>query len=194
MSNVLHKSCLVLNSAWQPIHERTVAEAFSMLCAGAACGMVIESPDNYYPVKTVEEWIQLKPRPQDEGIHTSRMVIREPRVIIASNFSKMPQKKRKFNTRGVAERDNFICQYSGQKLHPSEISIDHVVPRSRGGQHCWSNATTTSKKINSDKGNRLNHEVGLVLIKQPREPLPIPVSALLTPKCADHEIFLRPKM
>jgi 5-methylcytosine-specific restriction endonuclease McrA len=64
-------------------------------------------------------------------------------------------------------------------LKPEDGSIDHVVPRSRGGATSWDNCVWASKRINALKGNRLPEEVGLKLWTVPRAPKEMPVSALI---------------
>ena len=64
-------------------------------------------------------------------------------------------------------------------LKPEEGSLDHVVPRSRGGADAWENLVWSSKAVNTKKGNRLPHEAGLKLLTVPRTPKELPVSALI---------------
>jgi len=71
------------------------------------------------------------------------------------------------------------CQYTGNLLHPDEGSLDHVLPRSRGGRDEWENLVWSDKAVNSRKGNRLPHETGLKLLHAPRAPKELPVTALL---------------
>ena len=64
-------------------------------------------------------------------------------------------------------------------LKPDEGSLDHVLPRSRGGKDAWENLVWSSKDVNTRKGNRLPHEAGLKLLSVPRAPKELPVSALI---------------
>jgi 5-methylcytosine-specific restriction endonuclease McrA len=102
-----------------------------------------------------------------------------PTVIVAVNFAKVPKKRPKLCARTVRERDGNRCQYTGALLRPDEGSLDHVVPRSRGGPDTWENLVWSSKQVNTRKGNRLPHEAGLKLLKAPRAPKELPVSALI---------------
>jgi hypothetical protein len=72
-----------------------------------------------------------------------------------------------------------FAQYTGALLRPDEGSLDHVVPRSRGGPDTWENLVWSSKQVNTRKGNRLPHEAGLKLLKVPRAPKELPVSAII---------------
>jgi len=79
----------------------------------------------------------------------------------------------------IGERDGNRCQSTGKLLHPDEGSLDHVLPRSRGGADTWENLVWSSKDVNARKGNRLPHEAGLKLLSVPRAPKELPVSALI---------------
>ena len=125
------------------------------------------------------EWITLPIRPQDNAVQTTRGPIRVPTVIVAVNFARVPKKRPKLCARAVRERDDNRCQYTGRVLRPDEGSLDHVVPRSRGGKDTWENLVWASKAVNSRKADRLPHEAGLRLLKAPRAPKELPSSALI---------------
>jgi 5-methylcytosine-specific restriction endonuclease McrA len=126
-----------------------------------------------------DEWVTLPIRPFDEVIETSRGWLRAPTVIMAPNFSEMPEARPRLSPRAIYERDGWICQYSGRKLHPSEANIDHVIPLRRGGRSIWTNLVCCDKAINSMKGDRLNSECGLRLIRRPRAPQGVPKCVLI---------------
>src|SRR5436305_7921406 len=177
--NVLNKSIvLVLNRNWQAINIRTPQEAFCQMATNVATGLEIEGENHIRPV-TWEEWITLRIRPQDNVVHTVRGAIRVPTVIVAVNFAKVPKKRPKLCARTIRERDRNRCQYTGRVLRPDEGSLDHVVPRSRGGKDAWENLVWSAKDVNQRKADRLPHEAGLKLLKQPRAPKELPASALI---------------
>ena len=91
---------------------------------------------------------------------TMRGPIRVPTVIVAVNFAKVPKKRPKLCSRTIRERDGNRCQYTGKVLKPEQGSLDHVVPRSRGGKDAWENLVWSSKDVNAKKGNRLPQEAG----------------------------------
>jgi len=126
-----------------------------------------------------DEWITLPIRAQDNAVRTVRGPIRVPTVIVAVNFAKVPKKRPKLCARAMRERDGNRCQYTGRALRPDEGSLDHVLPRSRGGKHTWENLVWSSKDVNARKGNRLPHEAGLKLLTVPRAPKEMPVTALI---------------
>src|SRR5512139_1670962 len=167
MSDILTKAVvLVLNRNWQAINVRTPQEAFCMMATNVATGLEIDGEDHIRPV-TWEEWIHLPIREQDQAVRTVRGPIRVPPVIVAVNYARVPRQRPKLCARTIRERDGNRCQYTGVLLKPDEGSLDHVVPRSRGGRNTWENLVWSSKAVNARKGNRLPHEVGLNLLRVP---------------------------
>jgi 5-methylcytosine-specific restriction endonuclease McrA len=179
MMNILTKATvLVLNRNWQAINVRTPQEAFCMMATNVATALEIEGEDLIRPV-TWDEWITLPIRDQDEAVHTVRGQIRVPTVIVAVNYTKVPKKRPKLCARTIRERDGNRCQYTGRALRPDEGSLDHVVPRSRGGKDAWENLVWSAREVNQRKADRLPHEAGLKLLKTPRAPKELPASALI---------------
>ena len=143
-----------------------------MMATNVATGLEIEGENQIRPVSW-DEWITLPIRPQDNAVRTVRGPIRVPTVIVAVNYAKVPKKRPKLCARAIRERDpeSFRdCQYTGRVLRPEEGSLDHIVPRSRGGKNAWENLVWAGKDVNARKGNRLPHEAGLKLLSVPRAP------------------------
>jgi 5-methylcytosine-specific restriction endonuclease McrA len=196
--NVLNKAIvLVLNRNWQAINIRTPQEAFCQMATSVATALDIEvagdgfRASNIRPV-TWDEWLTLPIREQDNAVHTVRGLVRVPTVIVSVNFSKVPKKRPKLCAKTIRERDGNRCQYTGKLLKPEEGSLDHILPRSRGGAHTWENLVWSSKEVNTRKGNRLPHEAGLKLLNVPRAPKELPVSALIrnSHDVAEWKLFL----
>jgi 5-methylcytosine-specific restriction endonuclease McrA len=206
MSNALTKATvLVLNRNWQAINVRTPQEAFCMMATNVATGLEIEYPTpdasdessrstlhapRFIP-RSWEEWITLPIREHDEVVHTVHGQIRVPTVIVAVNYAKVPKKRPKLCARTIRERDGNRCQYTGRVLRPDEGSLDHVVPRSRGGKDAWENLVWSAKEVNQRKADRLPHEAGLKLLSVPRAPKELPVSAFIrnTGEVNDWKLF-----
>jgi 5-methylcytosine-specific restriction endonuclease McrA len=179
MSDILNKNIvLVLNRNWQAINVRTPQDAFCQMATNVATALEIEGESHIRPV-TWDEWITLPVRPQDNAVRTARGAIRVPTVIVAVNFAKVPKKRPKLSARAIRERDGNRCQYTGRLLREQEGSLDHVVPRSRGGGDSWENLVWSAKEVNQRKADRLPHEAGLKLLSVPRAPKELPVTALL---------------
>jgi 5-methylcytosine-specific restriction endonuclease McrA len=190
--NALNKpTVLVLNRNWQAINVRTPADALCQIATGVATALDIEG-ENICPVKW-DEWILLPVREQDRPILTVRGPIRIPTVIVLANFARVPKKRPKLSARNIRDRDGNRCQYTGVSLRPEDGSLDHIIPRSRGGPDSWENLVWASKEVNARKGNRLPHEAGLKLISVPRAPKELPVTDLIRNSHAvsDWENFLK---
>ena len=205
MSVINKNIVLKLNANWQALGISTVAKAIVDLAAGqAAMALDFEYEkdengnyildENGYPVSDPigatptdwERWINLPVRSweMEDAIHygsEGQKLMRAPTVLIAKNFRKMPKKsfKGKPSKDAIIIRDGCIDQYTGKKLRRDEATIDHVLPKSKGGKDEWKNLVTTSRKINTEKGNHLNEEIGLKLIREPKVPKDMPVSELI---------------
>lgn len=179
MSDVLNKATvLVLNRNWQAINIRTPADAFCQMAAGTATALEVNGEEDIRPVAW-HEWLTLPVRPHDNVVLTIRGPIRVPTVIVAVNYAKVPMRRPTLNARAIRERDGNRCQYTGKVLRADEGSIDHVLPRSRGGKDSWDNCVWASKFVNNQKGNRLPHEAGLKLLRHPKPPAELPVTAFI---------------
>src|SRR5258706_8348287 len=192
MNDILNKTIvLVLNRNWQAINVRTPQDAFCQMATNATTALDIDG-ENIRPV-TWDEWITLPIRPQNSAVQTMRGPIRVPTVIVALNYAKVPKKRPKLCARSIRERDGNRCQYTGRELRPDEGSLDHVLPRSRGGKDTWENLVWSGKDVNTRKGNRLPHEAGLKLLSVPRAPKAMPASAFIgnTTEVEEWKLFLK---
>ena len=179
MASKLNQSTvLVLNRNWQAIGVKTPMEAVSMLATGAATALDFREGGDFVPTSW-SDWLELPVRAQDAVIGTVRGPVRQPTVVVAARFAKVPLRRPKFSLRGIWERDGGVCQYTGRSLRPHEGSIDHVLPVSRGGANSWENCVLSDRRINSRKGARLPEEAGLRLRRAPVRPRPVPVTMVL---------------
>jgi len=193
MSDILNKTIvLVLNRNWQAINIRTPAEAFCQMATNVATALEIDGENSIRPVMW-DEWITLAVREGDHAVRAARGPIRVPTVIVALNYARVPKKRPKLNAKNIRERDGNRCQYTGKLLRPDEGSLDHVLPRSRGGKDEWGNLVWSDKTVNAKKGNRLPHEAGLKLLTVPRAPKELPVTALIRnpQSIADWKLFVK---
>ena len=211
MSNVAQKLiCLSLNRNWKVVGYKTVKDTIIQLCGASieadpsslALDINYELDENgepnfdkptYIAPVNWNDWINLPIRSWDLTINSAHREIRVPTVVVATNYTKMPVRmfKGKPTKEALWRRDGGIDQYTGQPLAKGDSNIDHIIPSSRGGKDTWTNMVVTSKKTNSLKGNRLNEEVGLKLIRTPFAPGPVRVCDLVTEaKHADWKHFL----
>lgn len=91
-----------------------------------------------------------------------------PSVIRLSNYIKVPIKKIELSRKNILRRDDNRCQYCGKKA--TDLTIDHIIPKSRGGTDSWENLVSACKACNNKKGNRTPEEAGMKLLKTPRKP------------------------
>ncbi len=194
-SNLLDKPIVLsLNRAWQVIGHRTAKQALIALNGGGdglppAIGIDIAYPrfedgtwdfDRPLYLNPVpwDQWVRLPVREFDFTVSTPTLQIRVPTVIISTQFAKMPVRIPRVTRQAIFERDGGVCQYTGENVG-RDGNLDHVVPRDRGGRDTFENLVWAKREINSRKANRLPHEAGLRLLRQPKAPLPLPVSATI---------------
>lgn len=147
---------LVLNKSWNPIGTISLQEAivklFSEYEDGTPKAKIIE-PSSYQMV-TWDDWSKLKPEATDEVIRAANISFRIPEVILLTKFEKLPQPRVHFSRRTLYKRDYYQCQYCLKRPGTEELTIDHVMPRSRGGLTSWTNCVLACVECNSRKANR----------------------------------------
>lgn len=127
-----------------------------------------------------------------EALHSERLVVPVPSVIRLRQFVKVPYRRRApLNRRGVFARDGHRCQYCTGAAE----SIDHVIPRSRGGEHTWENVVAACRSCNVRKRDRLLHETTMVLRTRPTTPREMTWVAVAVGTVPQHwERYLHPAM
>lgn len=192
MSFLYKDIVLVLNKNWQAINVNTPADALASMYMGSAIGLDVQGLDNMIPLKW-KEWINLPVKDNDLFVKTINGKIKIPKIIILCNYNKVPKKRPKFTMNGVWSRDNGICQYTGKKLKPNEGNIDHIIPKSRGGKSDWNNCVLSHREVNAFKADKTPEEIGLKLIKTPKNPISMPISYYIknTHQIKEWDIFLK---
>lgn len=190
MNDIAHKAIVLkLNRLWKPVGVGLVSKTIADMMTGVILGMDIvygtnedgttnfEHPEYVNPVNW-DEWIKLPVRSWDLSLHSPKMHIRVPTVVVTKNYSKVHEKKFKGKPtkEGLMIRDNGVDGYTGEILDPEEATIDHIIPKDRGGADTYENTCLTTKEINNRKGNKLNEEAGLKLLVVPHTPAPIKFS------------------
>ena len=158
---MLNSNVLVLNRSYLPIHVTSVRRAFSLLYQGIA-----RAVDEQYQTFDFDGWRQLAVARDMDSIGTAGGRIRVPRVIVLIAFDRLPKRHVRFSRINLMARDSFRCQYCGSHAD----SIDHVVPRSRGGRDVWDNLAAACRPCNSAKRDRTPAEAGMRLIRPCRAP------------------------
>ena len=143
-NSALDASVLVLNRLFMAIHIISVRRAFCLLCKDLA--EVIHWEDGQFAAYDFATWREVSEyrarnfrQEDDDWVRTVSSEIQVPRVIRLLGYEKLPKQTVKFNRRNIFARDNNQCQYCGRKFPTSELSLDHVVPRSQGGRSTWDN-------------------------------------------------------
>jgi 5-methylcytosine-specific restriction endonuclease McrA len=192
----LASSVLVLNRFYVAIHVINVRRAFGLLCRELA--EVIHVEDGQYANYDFESWREISElraqfkTPDDDWVRSVNFVIQVPRVVRLLYYDRLPKQTIRFNRRNIFARDTNRCQYCGKKFPTSELSLDHVVPRSRGGETSWENVVCSCVKCNVRKGGRTPHEANMHLIKVPVKPKRSPLLSvkLGNPKYQSWKSFL----
>jgi 5-methylcytosine-specific restriction endonuclease McrA len=170
-NNVLNTNVLVLNKLYIALKVISVRRAFIFLAKDYA--EVIHKSNERFEGYRFHHWIEQSQNngyPDDEYVHTPSLRILVPRVIRLLAYDKMPRREWKFNRKNIMLRDNYQCQYCGKKCPVNRLTLDHIIPKSRGGTGNWTNVVTCCTKCNTKKGGRLPHEAGIKLIAKPHEP------------------------
>lgn len=176
----LDASVLVLNKMFMAVHVISVRRAFCLLCKDLAEVVVLE--DGQYTTHDFSSWAEVSTfkaqfgrEEDDDWIRTPTSEIQAPRVIRLLDYDKVPRQTVKFNRRNIFARDHNQCQYCGRKFVLSELSLDHVTPRSQGGQTTWENIVCACVDCNVRKGGRTPRQANMTLIKKPEKPKRSPV-------------------
>lgn len=165
MTGTLDSSVLMINRVWQPISVTTARHAFSLFAKGAARAVL---PD--YTMCDWEEWCDIPAQPSDDTVCTPRQYIKVPRVIALTRYDRLPRKEMRFSRYGIYNRDGGKCQYCGRKFALSALSLDHVIPLSKGGLSSWDNVVSACVPCNTRKSDRTPTQAGMKLISQPKRP------------------------
>ena len=171
--SVLERPTLVLNRNWQPVAVSTVSRSLVKVWNESAR---IVDPASFQ-LYTWEDWSQVKPADGDPVIFTQWMSLRVPEVITLTRYDRLPIRIVAFSRRNVFKRDGYMCQYCGCRPGSEELTIDHIVPRSRGGVSSWTNCVLACIDCNTRKANRTPEQAGMPLKHKPIRPIWNPLYA-----------------
>lgn len=175
-SPAMQVSVLVLNRNFVAVHVMSVQRAFCLLWKGAA--EVINLEDGRFMTYDFHGWREiselkaaLDERDQlDDWIRAVNFEIQVPRIIRLLTYDRVPRNTVKFNRRNIFLRDEHCCQYCGEHYPRHQLSLDHVIPRSRGGEDSWVNVVCACLSCNVRKGGRTPREAGMQLTRPPFKP------------------------
>lgn len=153
-------SVLVLNATYEPLSVVSVKRAVILLLKEKA--ELVEAAEAYLRAE-----------------HAQFPV---PLVIRLVTYVRIPRRfALPLSRRAIMARDHYVCQYCGGHFARHDLTIDHVVPRSRGGTKTWENVVTACRPCNQRKGSRTPEEVGFRLLSVPRRPLYVALALLTEP-------------
>jgi 5-methylcytosine-specific restriction endonuclease McrA len=165
---------LVLNKHYMAVRIISVKRAFSLLFRDLA--EVVSCEDNTFANYNFRSWCdvskfkrQFEPDGHD-WVATVNFHIAVPRIIRLLFYDRLPRSEVKFNRRNIFARDANTCQYCGKRYPTAELSLDHVIPRSLGGESSWSNIVCSCMKCNVRKGGRTPKLANMTLIRRPVKP------------------------
>lgn len=144
----MDSAVLVLNQNYEPLNVCDVRRALVLIFGGKADAL----------------------QHRGQYLHTSTRSFNVPSVIRLRAFVRRPRPKVKLSRREIFIRDKFTCQYCG--TIGKDLTVDHVVPRCRGGQHEWTNVVTSCKTCNHRKGGHYLQDLRMELRTTPLEPRP----------------------
>lgn len=142
-------SVLVLNASYEPLHVVSVRRAVVLLLTEKA--QLVEAAE--------------------ATLRSERLILPLPLVIRLVTYVRIPRHWRlPVSRRGVLARDNYCCQYCGAQPGRSQLTVDHVLPRSQGGGKSWENLVAACGPCNRRKGGRRPEEAGMHLLARPTAP------------------------
>lgn len=157
---------LVLNRYWQAIHVTSVKRALCLLYVDSA---KVISPDTF-EIYDFQSWADLSAAEDDDCMHSVSLRVRMPEIIVLNNCEAQPQRKVVFSRKNLFRRDRHNCQYCGKRFPREELTIDHVVPVSKGGKTTWENCVVACRDCNTRKDCRTPAQAGMKLIRKPERP------------------------
>ena len=171
--SVLQEPCLVLNRNWAPITFLPVQTSIVTVMRDMASVLDVQD----YLLLSFEDWVDLG-RDTGRWIQTPNTRIAAPDVVLLKKYGERPPRRVVFNRPNLIRRDEYVCQYCGVDLTEVRATIEHVIPRSRGGETGWFNCVAACDDCNSRKDNRTPKEAGMPLRKKPTKPFWKPTLAL----------------
>jgi len=166
VASVLTRPTLVLNRNWQPVSVTTVARSLIMVWNSTA--RVVDPAD--YQLYEWSDWSATTPEDGEAFVQTVHLKLRAPEVVCLTRYDRMPSHVVTFSRRNLFKRDMFTCQYCGARPRRDELTIDHIVPRARGGHSCWENCVLACVACNNRKADRTPNEASMRLRTKPVRP------------------------
>ena len=183
-SSVLDSKVLCLNKNYQPVRFISVRECFLKIFGNTAEVVCVEN--DVYVNYSFNDWSEVsdykykyeKGDVDIEWIGTPTKMIMVPKVIRLLYYTKVPYVSTRLTRQNLFERDRHTCQYCGKKFKIEDLTIEHILPRSRGGKSSWENLVCACIDCNRKKRDRTPEEAGMKLLTVPRKPKDMPALKL----------------
>lgn len=168
-ATVLGNQTLVLNKRWVPVQVTTVKEAIGLVAKGHA---KIIDPETFevFDLHSWGDFTKAKQILEGDKIHSVRLVIAAPEVIMLTTYDGLGERSVVFSRRNLFKRDHHTCQYCGAQPDADELTVDHIIPRSKGGVSSWINCVLACVPCNKKKADRTVEQAGMKLRKEPKKP------------------------
>jgi len=163
---LLTRPTLVLNRNWQPVGVASVARSLTLVAAERA--RIVDPSD--FQQYSWSDWSQLVPEGDEPFLQAVKFRLRVPEIIALIKYDRVPVSMVTFSRRNLFKRDHFKCQYCGQSPGCDALTIDHVLPKSRGGKSQWENCVLACLDCNGRKSNRTPDEAHMPLLRKPVRP------------------------
>jgi len=186
---VLQRPVLLLNRFYVPVCVTTVRRAMGLLYTGSA-----EAIDEQGRVYDFRGWRRLPVCAREDAVALVNGALRVPRVLVLARYERIPRVAIRLTRNNLLLRDQEQCQYCGCRPGLRQLNVDHVRPRSRGGDDSWENLVISCRTCNLKKGHRTPEEAGMVLIRRPKRPrwsMATLILMTLQEPCAEWEPFLK---
>lgn len=156
---------LVLNRFYIPVSITSLKRAFILMYCGAA-----KAVSSDYETFDFKSWSEISTAKNEDCVRTVTTIIKAPRVIILIRYEGYYRKQPKFNRLNIFRRDGGFCQYCGKTFSRQELTIDHIVPRSKGGKSTWDNVVCCCATCNRKKGGKIPQDANMKLLNKPKKP------------------------
>lgn len=156
---------LVVNRFFQPVQITSARRAFLLLFGGSA-----QALDEAGDLHDFPAWRKLPVREHDDGLPILSGSLRVPRVLHLRRYERVRRQPVRLTRKNLMLRDAHQCQYCARRPPVRDLNIDHVLPRSRGGEASWENLVTACRVCNLRKGRRTPDEAAMHLLRAPGPP------------------------
>lgn len=152
------RKVLVLNRNWHPVDVIPLERALCLIVdsyddTGEPKARVLDASEDFR-LFTWEDWGKLRPKDGEDAIQGASRKYKIPEIVLLSRYNRLPQQRLNFNRRAVFRRDRNQCQYCGKCPGTSELTLDHVHPKSKGGLTTWDNCCVCCVECNRKKADR----------------------------------------